>query len=162
MCRHRGFTLAEVLIASGVLAFAVAAITQAIVAGQMQTYEALHNWRGLCLVEAMLDEVLRLPYNDPQGGASPGPDAGETNRSAYDNSDDYQGYSEAAGSVADVAGAAYADKFSVFSRSVTAAYTQQTVPGMGNPIDGLQVAVTVTDDRGMTWSITRFIPEPVN
>ncbi len=37
------FTLPEVLIAAVVLALAVIAVTQAVVAGQMQTHDALHR-----------------------------------------------------------------------------------------------------------------------
>lgn len=160
--RQSGFTLVEVMIATAILAFAVAAVSQAIVAGQMQTYEALHNWRGLCLAEAMVEEIISLPYDDPDGGGGAGPEAGEPNRNQFDNCDDFHGYSETAGNVDDAAGNGYGDMFDRFSRAVTATYTQQAVPGMGAPQDGLQVTVTVTDDRGLTWSIVRFITEPAS
>ena len=160
--RQSGFTLVEVMIASAILAFAIAAISQAIVAGQMQTYEALHDWRGLCLAEAMVEEIISLPYDDPGGGGALGPDTGEPNRSKFDNCDDFHGYSETAGNVEDAAGNGYDVMFDRFSRDVVTAYTQQTVPGMGAPHDGLEITVTVTDDRGMSWSIVRFIAEGAN
>ena len=52
----------EVLIASAILSFAVAAISQAIVAGQTQTYEALHAQRGMSLADALIEEIQALPY----------------------------------------------------------------------------------------------------
>ena len=159
--RHGAFTLAEVLIASVVLAIAAAALTQAIVAGQVQTSEALRDWRAVSLAEALLEEVLALPYDDPQGASAPGPEAGENSRASFDNCDDFHGFTETAGNLTDATGAAYGQTFQIFSRSVTAAYTTQTPPGLGGPINGLDVTVTVTDDRQTTWSISRFIAEPV-
>ena len=158
--RQRGISLIEVLIASAILSFAVAAICQAIVAGQMQTYEALHQLRAMSLAEALVEEMQALPYVDPEGAAATGPDAGETARTLFDNADDFDGFSETAGTVADAAGVAYGAAFAPFSRSVTAGYQTVTIGDLGAPIDGLAVLVTVTDDRGMTWTAGRFIPEP--
>ena len=130
--RQRGISLVEVLIASAILSFAVAAICQAIVAGQMQTYEALHQLRAMSLAEALVEEVQALPYADPEGAPAAGPDAGETGRALYDNADDYDGFSEAAGNVADAAGTAYGRTFDTFSRSATATYGN-VAGGLGAP-----------------------------
>jgi len=159
--RKRGISLIEVLIASAVLAFAVVAICQAVVAGQMQTYEALHQLRGMALAEALVEEIQALPYDDPEAAPDAGPDAGETGRDLFDNSDDFEGFAETAGNVVDADGTSYGDAFAPFSRGVTASYGTVTVNDLSGPVTGLTVAVTVTDDRGMTWTATRFIPEPV-
>ena len=158
--RQRGISLIEVLIASAILSFAVAAICQAIVAGQMQTYEALHQLRAVSLAEALIEEIQALPYLDPEGAVATGPDAGETERALFDNADDFDGFSETAGNVADAAGVAYGTTLARFSRNVAASYGTVTIGDLGGPISGLTVLVTVTDDRGMTWTATRFIPEP--
>ena len=126
----RGMTLVEALLASVILAVAVAAVSQAIVAGQMQSYSALHRRRAVDLAEALMEEVLRLPYNDPDGASAPGPEAGESGRSSFDNIDDYHGFSETGGSVADLAGGTYASAFQGFSRSVTVASGTVTVGGV--------------------------------
>lgn len=157
--RRRALTLVEGLLASALLAFAVAAVSQAVVAGQMQTVEALHHRRAVELTEALMDEVLRLPYDDPQGASSPGPEAGESSRSAFDNADDYHGFSETAGTLADAAGTLYSAPFQDFTRSVTAAYGNVTVTGFASAIPGLTVTVTV-QEAGLTWSVTRFIAQP--
>ena len=159
--RERGISLIEVLIASAVLAFAVVAICQAVVAGQMQTYEALHQLRGMALAEAMVEEIQALPYADPEGAADAGPDAGETSRDLFDNADDFEGFEETAGNVVDADGTSYGNAFAHFSRTVTATYGTVTVDDLSGPVTGLTVASTVTDDRGTTWTATRFIPEPV-
>ena len=158
---QRAFTLPEVLAASVVIALAVAAITQVIVAGQMQAYDGVRGMRAADLGESLLDEILALPYDDPDGASNPGPEAGETNRTLFDNADDFHGYTEAAGNLGDFTGTLYEPEFQTFSRAVTASYGSQTVTGFTNPIDGLTVTVVIEDDRGTMWVISRFIPEPV-
>ncbi|MBI1337600.1 MAG: hypothetical protein GC164_11625 [Phycisphaera sp.] len=157
--RAVGFTLMEVLIASTILAFSVAAITQAIVAGQTQSYEALHEYRALSLAEALMEEILAKPYDDPEGATDIGPDAGETTRALFDNVDDYHGYTEAAGTVADEAGLVYPAPFTDFSRSVTVSDASQGIAGLGVTLYGVTVTVTVTDERGRQWTIARFVQE---
>ena len=102
--RAPGFTLIEALIASAVLSFVVAALTQAITAGQMHTHTALHAGRAVQLAEAMLEEVLSKPWSDPQGGSGLGPDDGEAGRGDFDDIDDYHGFTEPAGSLSDATG----------------------------------------------------------
>ncbi len=155
--RLRGLTLVECLVASSILAFAVLAIVQAVVAGQMQTVDALHRARGLELAEAMMDEVMRLPYTDPNGGS-------EVGRANFDNLADYQGFSEAAGAVADAAGVLYTAPFQDFSRSVSIAPANGgsgiTVTGLGAALPGLTITVTVQDSAGVTWTLTSFRAQP--
>ena len=157
----RAFTLIECLVASAVLAVAVAAISQAIVAGQMSTYDALHSERAVGLAEALMEEILALPYADPDGASAPGPEAGENNRADFDNLDDFHGYSEAAGLLADAGGVLYGADFQAFSRAVTAAYGTVTVDAFGRTFNGLTVTITVTDANGRVWTLSRFVPEPI-
>lgn len=156
---QRGLTLMEVLLACAVLGFVVAAVAPAIVAGQMQAHDAMREERAVQLADALLEEILSKPYADPEGATVTGPDAGETQRTLFDNCDDYHGYSEALGAVSDAAGVAYPSVYSVFSRSVTCTYETVSVTGLGSKA-GLTVVVTVTDDHGRNWSVTRFVPEP--
>lgn len=156
----RGFTLAEVLMASAVLSVAVGAILTAVTTGQEQTYEALHEQRAVALAEALMEEIIALPYADPQGDTTAGPDDGEAARGDFDNADDFHGFNEEIGQVLDAAGLAYPGTFDRFDRSVSAAYGVQSVAGLGGDYGGLSVTVTVTDDRRRSWTLTRFIPEP--
>lgn len=161
--RHRGLTLVECLLASAVLALAVVAVTQAVVAGQMQTAEALRRARALGLGEALTDEVLRLPYTDPDG---PG---GEVGRENFDNLEDFNGFSEAAGALRDARGTSnpaslYDAPFQEFSRTVSVVPANGgsgvSVTGFGNPLLGLMVTVTVQDAAGEKWTLTRFRAQP--
>ena len=146
--------------ASVILAVVVVAVTQAIMAGQMQCYDALHRRRGMFLAEALMDEVLRLPYSDPDGASAPGPEAGETERSDYDNIDDFHGFAEVAGNVADAAGVTYGTAYQVFSCSVTVVADSVTVTGLGDALSGVTITVTAQDGAGTTWVVEHFYPEP--
>lgn len=160
--RLAGLTLMEVMFALLLLSFAVAALTQAIVSGQSHTYEALHASRAIDLAEAMIDEVLSKPYNDPDGDTTAGPDDGETDRTLFDCADDYDGYTEAVGSVVDQSLTVYPDLYQQFGRSVTVDYVTKSLPDLGGDHNGMSVTVTVTDTKGRTWTLTRFIQEPAS
>lgn len=158
--RLGAFTLPESMMAAAVLAIAVVAVSQAIVAAQAQAYHAAHAQRGIMLAEAMIERILALPYNDPDGASAPGPEGGELTLADFDNADDFHGYSEAAGQVADLAGQVYPAPYDEFARSVTAAYGTSHIPEFGDALPGLTLSVTVTDANNRSWSLTRFIPEP--
>lgn len=157
----RGFTLVEVLLAAVVLSIAVGAITQSISTGHKQTADALHSLRASSLVEALMEEILALPYADPNGVSIGGAEEGETSRAAFDNMDDFDGYSESVGQVKTMAAAAYPSDYADFGRSVTVTYGSVTISALGGTISGVTVVVTVTNSKGRRWSMTRFVPEPL-
>jgi MSHA pilin protein MshD len=152
----------EAMFAVMVLAFSVAALTQAVVSGQSHTYEAMHGSRAISLAEAMIDEVLSKPYDDPEGDVTVGPDAGETSRDLFDNADDYDGFSEAAGAVQDQSGVDCPALYQSFSRGVTAVYSTANLVDLGGSHNGLTLTVTVTDQNGRVWTLSRFIQEPAS
>lgn len=157
-----GLTLMEVMFALLVLSFSVAALTQAVVSGQSHTYEAMHASRAITLAEAMIDEVLSKPYDDPDGDITAGPDNGEPNRKKFDCADDYDGYTEAVGTVMDQTLTLYPDLYQKFGRSVTVDYVTENLATLGGDHNGMSVTVTVTDTHGRTWTLTRFIQEPAS
>ncbi|MCP4593938.1 MAG: hypothetical protein GY842_24665 [bacterium] len=154
---RRGLTLIEALLATVVLAFTSIAVTQAVVVGQMQTMDALRRARALEMAEALVDEVLRLPYADPNGTG------GEVGRTNFDDVADYHGFSEATGTLSDLSGTAYASPYQGFSRAVTVVAAGGggiSVTEFGDPLPGLVVSVTVQDSAGATWTLTRFKAQP--
>lgn len=159
--RTGGFTLPEVLLASAILTFTVAALAQSIVAGQMQTYAALHDARAISLAESLLDEVLALPYDDPDGASTAGPEAGEVVRADFDNLDDYHGYTQTPTTIVDPTGVAYPDDFQQFTRTVTVVYGTLTIAELGGDQNGLTVTVTVSESGGRSWTLNRWVPEPL-
>lgn len=155
----RGFTLAEVLIASAILSFATIAIVQAVTAGQANTLDALKRARADALAEVLLEEILSKPYIDPDGDSASGPDAGESVRADFDAVDDYHGYLEEAGGLADHAGLAYPAAYQGFDRSVSVVAVTNNVVDLGGDHAGVQVTVTVSEPGGRTWVVERFVPE---
>ncbi|MGB0766243.1 MAG: type IV pilus modification PilV family protein [Phycisphaeraceae bacterium] len=156
----RGFTLAEVLIASAILSFVTLGIVQAVAAGQSQTLDALKRARANALAEVLLEEILSRPYSDPEGATAFGPDDGEASRTDFDNIDDYHGYLETAGTLSDHAGSAYPTTHQVFDRSVAVVSVVNSVSALGGDHAGAQVTVTVSEPGGRTWVVDRFVPEP--
>ncbi len=139
-----------------ILSMAVAGITQAVLSGQQQMNDALHSRCGMTLAESMMERIVALDYNDPNGVVTPGPESA----GVYDNIDDYHGFTETTGNCKDAAGAAYSSDFATFRRSVTCVYGSQTVTGFAAAIPGITVTVTVTDTKGRTWILTRFVAAP--
>ncbi len=106
----------------------------------------------------MMEEIIRLPFNDPDGSSAMGPEGGETTRAAFDNIDDFHGFSLAAGNITDAAGNLYPTPYQVFSLSVTVSPGSETITGLSGAITGVNVIVTVQDASGTSWTIQQFVP----
>jgi len=164
--RGQGLTLAEVLIATAILAVAAVAVTKAVATGHQVTYAALNTERAVALAEALMDEILAKPVEDPEGQLGTGPDDTEFVRADFDNTDDYDGYIETATTLADPSGTLYPDSYQRYQRSVTVTDSTISMPGMGTSVSGYQVVVEVigTDNldnaTGLIWQVERFVPVP--
>src|SRR3954465_4340748 len=88
----RAFTLIEclvsVLIVSVVLIAAVGTFGQIAKARQNQ----VDRTAGIALADQLMAEILQCYFKEPGGGTTLGPDPGEMNRAAFDDVDDYDGY----------------------------------------------------------------------
>jgi Tfp pilus assembly protein PilV len=144
----------EVLLASAILAIVVAALLQAVVAGQVQAAEAVHDSRATMLAEMLMEEVLARPAADPEGDT---PATGD-DRTTYDSIDDFANYRQAAGALTDLACEPLSSGYQVFGWSVAIASSSQIVPSLGTR-DGLIVSVTVTDARSREWTVQRWVPQ---
>ncbi len=154
-----GLTLIESMLAMGILSLAVLSVTYAVVAGQSHAHAGDNAIRATALAQDLLEEILTLPYHDPDGASAPGPETGETSRLAFDNVDDFHGYIEAPGGITDFTGNLYATDAQVFSRSVSVSSTPQAITAFAATINGITVTVTVADPAGQAWSVIRFVPE---
>ena len=106
-----------------VLAVVVMGITQMLQAGLQQSDEAIRITRASALGEAMVEEVLAHPLTDPDGHTQLGPDQGERARGDFDAADDFHGFTEDLGRVADASGTAYGGSYDRFARSVATRWT---------------------------------------
>jgi Tfp pilus assembly protein PilV len=126
----RGFTLAEGLIASVVLAAAVVAISSSLMASYDQSRALEMNTMAVSTTRQLMEQILSRPFDDPDGASSLGPEAGEINSSLYDNLDDFDGYSDTV-KIGD----------NTFSRSVSVQY--RTSPNSAGVASGPFAVITV-------------------
>lgn len=146
----RGFTLAEALIACVLLTTAITAITWPFTATAQNETDDARRAMAVNLAQEMMDEILNLPYQDPNGSVTPGPDSGETTRSRFDNMDDYDGFGEADGNVRTLDGEIESDPLAKgLSRSVSATYPA-SMPGF------LRITVTVKFHGQPLVTLTRL------
>ena len=116
----RGFTLAEAMMAVVVLGIASASVLLPFISGAAVRAEGINRTLAARLASDLMEEILRLPFHDPddETSYSPGPDAGD-----LDNIDDYHGYFETQGQVKDANGVVFDDsRYANFSRNVTCEY----------------------------------------
>jgi Tfp pilus assembly protein PilV len=154
-------TLVETMLAMVVLSVAVFALLSTLVAGEQQLQEADHALAASRLARDLLEEIVARPYEDPEDpGKVLGPEAGEANRTLFDDCDDYDKYKESPGEARNAAGNPYPANQQVFKRRVEITQATNTIASLGATVPGLLVEVTVEDSGARTWTYTRFIPQP--
>jgi hypothetical protein len=145
-------------LAAVILLTAISAITLPFVAGARAEQVDARMCLAVSLGQEMMEEILAKPFLDPQGATTVGPDAGETRRSRFDNVDDYHGYSEAAGQIADAAGAFITTPAAQgLSRQVTAQYVYVSGQDTGQPATFVRVTVTVAYNGSALVTLTRLV-----
>ena len=156
--RQHGFTAFETLIAIAILAVVTAALSGALAAGRQQTKNAQNTVAATLLAQALMDEVLRLPYSDPLGYITKGPDPGETSRALYNNVDDYHGYTDGPTGITDIANNAYPASMQGFVRSVSVTDATMQPSGWAMTVTGENVQVTVSLNGTTIITLQRFVP----
>jgi MSHA pilin protein MshD len=86
--RQRGVNLVELIVA--IVIISIATVGVLLVYAQVVRFSAdpMIQQQAVAIGEAYLDEILARPYDDPNGGETGGPEAGET-RATYDDVQDY-------------------------------------------------------------------------
>jgi MSHA pilin protein MshD len=138
-----GFTAIEALVAATILAILTASVSGALLAGRAQSKLARDTLSASFLAQSLMDEIMRLPFNDPLGYTTMGPDGGET-RPTFDNIDDYYGYTDGPGTITDIAGNAYPDAYGGFVRTVSMTAVSTSPTGWNRTLTGLLVTVSVS------------------
>jgi hypothetical protein len=157
------FTLIEALMASVILAMAVAAALMPFTCGARSQDVEGRQSLAVSLAKDLMEEILIRPFVEP-GDTVPepqsrfGPDAGETLRSSYSAIDDYHGYTELAGQIVDPAGQVIADAAATgLSRHVTVSYVYVTGQDVTGPPSFMSVAVEVRYNGLPAVTLTRLI-----
>jgi Tfp pilus assembly protein PilV len=155
--RARGFTIAEGLIASVVLAASVVGISGTLTASYQQTEVLKQKTEGVSLARQLMEQITACAFNDPEGTVALGPDGTES-LTGFDN---VHGYSDAstAGGVP-TARSALSDpptSAASYTRSVTVNYFD--APG-GNIVESgpfALVTVVVHTPGGDELSISQLM-----
>lgn len=105
--KQQGFSLIELVVSIVVLSIGLSALSSSLFLSAGRSSDTLWQTKATQLSQAYLDEILAMRYQDdsPLGGgavagnctsSSFGTEAGESNRSQYDDVDDYHGLTETA------------------------------------------------------------------
>ena len=137
---RRGVALLEVMIAVGILTFAVAAISSAIVAGQQQSLAARTTIVASVAAESLLSQLTQEPW---------------------ETIDSWHGYTEEVGTITDPTGIPIGGDWDSIGRRVSVVETDMFIEPLQVFIVGRTVTVTsfAKDGRELS-SLQRFIPEP--
>jgi type II secretory pathway pseudopilin PulG len=140
-CRLTGFTLVEAAISVVIVAVMFVAALNTVGAARVAQYKAILVGRGRMLAEALMAEILPQSYQEPGATCVFGPEAGEsgTSRAAYDDVDDYHGWTES--SLAAKDGTALPNSTN-WSRTVTVEWV--------DPVNPQQVSGTETGAKRIT------------
>ena len=159
--KHKGFTLAEAMMATVVLGIAAAGALLPFTSGAAVRAEGMRRTLGAKLAGDLMEEIILKPFHDPDGSSydySPGPDAGEITLADFDNVDDFDGYAEPQGQVKDVSGTVFTDSnYANFSRDVSCAYVRVSQESETGELKFIRVTVRVYYSGKQIAIINRLI-----
>ena len=148
-----GFTLLEALLASAVLAMAVAAITMPFAAGAQNVLHDARTTLAVNLAEEMMEEILCRPHSDPNGS-----ETGESGRGTWDDIQDYANYCENAGQIFASTGQRVTDGAATgLSRHVTVQSVYVTGQDTSQPPCFLRLTVQVRYHGRAIVTLTRLV-----
>jgi Tfp pilus assembly protein PilV len=154
--RLNGFTLAEGLIASVVLALAAAAMAGGMIAHQQQASASRQDLTAVGLGRELMEEVVARPFAEPlSDGVTLGHASGDV-RDNYTFISDYDGYSDTTSSLKDQQGDSIPMTGPVYTRHVNVQYVSPAYTGAPPTTDCALVTVTVTEPAGRTITLSRL------
>jgi len=162
---RRGFTLAEAMMAVVVLGIAAASVLLPFMSGAAVRAEGINRTLAARLASDMMEEILRLPFHDPDDKTSYslGPDVGETGPANFDNIDDFHNYNELPGQVKDAVWVVFTDQmYANFSRDVTCEYVYvppQPVESDPTKCEFIRITIKVDYNGKEMAAISRLVSE---
>src|SRR5687768_9375594 len=147
--RAGGFTLVEAAISIVIVGVMLTASLNVIGSIGRTRKGQFEQQQGAAMAEQLLSEIVRMSFNDPEGGAVTGADTGETGRAAYDDLDDYHGWTET-DAVTLKDGTAVGTGYAGWTRKVRVDYVTTSNPKtVANAPTSLKtITVTVTAPSG--------------
>ncbi len=161
--KHKGFSLAEAMVATVVLGIAAAGVLLPFTSGAAVRAEGMRRTLGAKLAGDLMEEIILKPFHDPDGSSydySPGPDAGEITLADFDNVDDFDGYAEPQGQVKDVSGTVFTDSnYANFSREVSCEYVRAPQESEAGELKFIRATVRVYYSGKQIAIINRLISD---
>jgi MSHA pilin protein MshD len=154
-----GFTLMEALLASAILLMAITAITMPFSTAAGTEQLVIRQTMAAGLAQELMEEILAKPFADPQGASNPGVEADEDeqDRGTFDNMDDYDGWEDLPGQIADMQGNLVNDEVAQqLSRHVTAGYVYVDGQDEGQPATFIRITVEVRYGQRALATFTRL------
>ena len=160
--RHRvGFTLAEGLLAASILAITVVAVTVPFSLGARNQLAEARATIAATAAQDMMEEILSLPFEDPDGDSDSGPEWGESSRSQFDNVDDYDGFFEDEGEITGFDGTPVDDPAAArLSRLVSVEYVFVAGQESAGEANFVRVEVEVRYRGEPAVTLTRLVYSP--
>ncbi len=147
-----------------ILGIAAAGVLLPFSAGASAQAEGTHKTLAANLANDLMERIATKPFHDPDGSSYDyqcGPDAAEATCADFDNVDDFDGYVEPQGQVADVNAVVITDPmYANFSREVTCAYVyvpQQNPPSAAPNF--ILVSVLVRYQGRPVVTVSRLVSE---
>lgn len=150
------FSMIEVAVSLVIVGGLMAAALNVVGAAVRTDQLTMDSARGLLLAEDLMAEIVLKAYSEPSGGTAIGTNAGEasaTSRAAFDDVDDYHGWTETPCRLVDgtpIAGT------TGWSRSVSVAWVSVAAPGTtsGSETGLKQITVEVRRDGRLVGRVT--------
>jgi type II secretory pathway pseudopilin PulG len=146
-----GFTLVEAVISTVIVSVMFVAALNTVGAARLTQHKAALAGRGRMFASSLMQEILQQSYQEPGTTWVFGREAGEsdTSRAAYDDVDDYHGWTESPPTAKD--GAALPNSAN-WSRTVTVEWV--------DPLNSKQVSATETGAKRITVVVAfRNVPQ---
>jgi type II secretory pathway pseudopilin PulG len=149
--RLHGFTLAEGLIASVILAIAVVGILTLVSSAASQAAVVRQDAAALSLARQLMERMAGVPFLP--SAAHLGYSAGNFDSATYDDINDFDGYTDTVSTMVAIAGQPSAGDARSYTRSV--AVTANAWPVA--PADFKRITVTVTPPQGRPVTLSRLV-----
>ena len=136
--KHKGFTLAEAMMATVVLGIAAAGVLLPFASGAAVRAEGMRRTLAAKLASDLMEEIISAPFDQILAG--------------------YDGYAEPQGQVKDVSGTVFTDSnYASFSRDVSCAYVRVSQESETGELKFIRVTVRVYYSGKQIAIINRLI-----
>jgi type II secretory pathway pseudopilin PulG len=156
--KRRAFSLAEALMATTVLCIVTASAALPFAAGVQQANAAARLEQATAYGQALMEEILGRPFFPPGNRtAAPGPDSGETDKTLFNNLDDFDGYNESATGMRDYSNLPVTDSSAAgLYRSASVQYISFTGQAASDTNSFVRIIVQVWDGNANLVTLTRI------